>query len=110
MFPSNRVVDLIFSRRNAQLAEEIAHDLRETVVAAAGEETLGMSLPQLRGYVRARVGSLVAAKVDHAMRRRGWSTPPRSKLLSTATERLVALVADDLFDRQPPVRRLAAAA
>ena len=110
MFPSNRVVDLILPRRNTQLAEQIAQDLREDVVATAGEETLGMSLSQLRGYVRARAGSLVAAKVDHAMRRRGWSAPSRSRLLSTATERLVALVVDDLFDRQPPVRRLAAAA
>ena len=110
MFPVNRVVDLILPWRNARLAEQIAQDLRETLVARTGDEAFGMSLPQLCGYVRARAGSLVAAKMEQALRKCDLAAGSRLRLLSRATERLVALVADDLVDRQRPARRLAAAA
>ncbi|NQU20270.1 MAG: hypothetical protein HQ567_03235 [Candidatus Nealsonbacteria bacterium] len=110
MSPIDRVVDLILPRRNALLAEQIAQNLRETVVAQADEESFAMSAHQLRGYIRARSGGLVAAKVELATRKHRPNAPAQARLLSTATERLIALVAADLLDRQPSAKRLRAAA
>lgn len=79
-----------------QAADEAARACHAALQERARRKTPAMAPAEVRGYLRAHAGSLVAKAVDGVLSRRLLRSDVRTQLVARATEQVVQLVADDL--------------
>jgi hypothetical protein len=69
-----------------------------------------MSIPAIRGYMRAQAGGCVGTRLDEVLARRRLESAMRPRVLEAAIEQLVAMVIHDVLAGAPAVNERSLAA
>ncbi len=92
-------------RRNRlieQVGGEIARECREDLWGQVEHRIEGMSIPEARGYIRARAAGIVENFATGAMERRSLRPELRPRVLEAAVDRLVGLALHDALSVAVP--------
>jgi hypothetical protein len=95
---------LLFWNRSyvLQLAGEVARQCRAGLYDQVNHRTANMSLPEIRGYLRALASASVPEEVDQLLERRALKPTLRAKVIEVATDQLINMVAHDVFSGEAP--------
>jgi hypothetical protein len=94
-----------FSRQRTalvhQLADDVARRCRRTLWQRTCHETAMMSIPEIRGYVRAQASGLVEFEADAALANHDATGSLRGQIVDAALEQLIAMMIRDALSEQP---------
>ena len=90
------------TRLVTQVAGEVARQCRGTLWQRVSRRTAGMSVSEMRGYVRAHAASHVRNEVALASRRRRLRSALQKQVVDAAVDQLVVMVARDVLCGVPP--------
>jgi hypothetical protein len=111
---SSNLFAFLFPWQQTRLVEQVggeaARECRADFWQRVAPRVAGMSVAEVRGYVRALAEGVVAAEVDQAINRRRLNPALSPRVVAAAVDQLINLaVRDALSDAAPPaVRPLAA--
>lgn len=94
----------------ATLAQKLADGCQEQVWRRVSEKSLAMTLPEARGYVRARAAVVVKRAVDATIARTASLATAREQLQELATEQVIRLISAQLRAVRPAQRLVRRAA
>jgi hypothetical protein len=98
------------SRLIEQAGGEIARECRADLWNRVRQQTIGMSIPEIRGYVRAHAAGIAESQIDLVLDRRSLRASLRTHVLASSIDQLVGMaVRDALSDEMPADARLMAA-
>jgi hypothetical protein len=110
----NSLCTLLFPWFRARLVEqaggEVARECRAELWRRVHRQVASMSVPEIRGYVRAHAAGIAAAQLDAVLTRRSLKPSLGSRVLASGIDQLVSLtIRDSLIGELPAeVRPLAA--
>ena len=84
-----------------QVADEVARRCRPSLWQRTCRGTGTMSVPEIRGYVRAQASGLVEPEVDAALADHGIRQSLRGRMVDSAVDQLIAMVIRDVLSEQP---------
>ncbi len=95
LFPwfQNRLIE----QAGGQLARQCREDLWRRIC----HRIAGMSVAEVRGYVRAQAMDGVAAEVDWTLHQHHLSSASRAKVLSSALDQLIGMMVRDVLRMTP---------
>jgi hypothetical protein len=111
---SSNLFAFLFPWQQTRLVEQVggeaARECRADFWQCIAPRIVGMSVAEVRGYVRALAEGVVATEVEQAINRRRLNSALRPRVVAAAVDQLINLaVRDALSDAaQPAVRPLAA--
>jgi hypothetical protein len=111
---SNSLRTLLFPWVRARLVEqaggEVARECHAELWQRVRRQVAGMSVPEIRGYVRAHAAGIVAGQVEEVVSRRSLRPALVTRVLASGIDQLVTMaVRDALIDESPAEARPMAA-
>jgi hypothetical protein len=106
----NRLFPWCRARLVEQAGGEVARQCRAELWQRVHRQVACMSVPEIRGYVRAHAAGMAAAQVDEVLSRRSLKPSLGSRVLASGVDQLVSLTIRDALIGEPAteVRPLAA--
>ena len=111
---SNSWCTLLFPWLRARLVEqaggEVARECRGELWQRVRRQVASMSVPEIRGYVRAHAAGIAAAQVETVLSRRSLKPSLGTRVLASGIDQLVSMTVRDALIGELPaeVRPLAA--
>lgn len=97
----------LFPSYQARLVEqaggEVARQCRTALWQRISWRIRGMSVAEVRGYVRACAAEIVASDVEQVLSRRRWNLALREQVTAASVDQLVSLAVRDVLSEVPPV-------
>ena len=85
-------------REIARLANDVARRSRLAVWEQVYHQIGNMSVPEARGYVRAKASLALCAEVESVFERHGeWNSAQRASLVAQAKDKVVHLIMSDMM-------------
>ncbi len=111
---SNSLRMLLFPWSRARLVEqaggEVARECRAELWRRVRRQVASMSVPEIRGYVRAHAAGIAAVQVEAVLSRRALKPSLGTRVLASGVDQLVSMtVRDALIDESPAEARTLAA-
>ena len=105
VFSTNYLLALLFPWYHAllvtQVAGEVARQCRASLSQRVVPRTAGMSIAEIRGYVRAHAAGCVRNEVERTGHRRCLRSAVEKRVVDAAVDQLVVMVARDVFCGEP---------
>jgi len=110
----NLLCTFLFPWSKARLVEqaggEVARECRAELWQRVRHQVAGMSVPEIRGYVRAHAVGIATAQVEQVLSRRSLKPALRVRVLESGVDQLVNMaVRDTLIEESPDEARTLAA-
>ena len=102
----NSLCSLLFPWSRARLVDqvggEVARHCRAELWQRVHRQVAGMSVPEIRGYVRAHAVGIAAAQVDEVLSRRSLKPTLGPRVLASGINQLVSMTIRDALIGEPP--------
>jgi hypothetical protein len=102
----NSLCTLLFPWLRARLVEqaggEVARECRAELWQRVHRQVASMSVPEIRGYVRAHAAGIAAAQVEEVLSRRSLKPSLGTRVLASGIDQLVNLTIRDALIGEPP--------
>jgi hypothetical protein len=103
----NSLFAFLFPWSKARLVEqvggEVARECRAELWQRVRRQVAGMSVPELRGYVRAHAAGIAAIQVEQVLERRSLKPRLRARVLASGIEQLVSMAVRDALIEEVPL-------
>jgi hypothetical protein len=112
--PSSYLLAFLLPWRRTRLVEqaggEVARECRADLWQRVRRPVAGMSVPELRGYVRAHAVGIAATHVEQVLGRRSLNSALQVRVLASSVDQLVSMAVRDALTEESPgeARNLAA--
>jgi hypothetical protein len=97
--PSHTFLTLLFSWSKARLIEqvggEVARECHNQLWQRVRRQVAGMSVSEIRGYVRAHAAGIAAAEVEEVLDRRSLKSAMGARVLASSVDQLVSMAVRD---------------
>jgi hypothetical protein len=85
-----------------QAGGEVARECRADLWQRVRRQVAGMSVPELRGYVRAHAAGIAAAQVEEVLTRRSMKPAFCVRVLASGVDQLVSMAVRDALTEESP--------
>jgi len=112
--PPNSLFAILFPWFRTRLLEqaggEVARECRADLWQRVRRQVAGMSVSEIRGYVRAHAAGIAAIQVEQVLSRRSLKPTLRVRVLASGVDQLVSMAVRDALAEESPgeARTLAA--
>ena len=101
----NSLCMVLFPWSRARLVDqaggEVARQCRAELWQRVHRQVAGMSVPEIRGYVRAHAAGIAAAQVEEVLSRRSLKPTLGTRVLASGVDQLVSMTIRDALIGEP---------